>query len=154
MKRVSVIHIFVEWREYKWNERCLSIAVNIIKGLFCFPFIRGPWWMKKAQSGPRLPCGRSRWGVSPKYEILVRSILGPAAGEYLATEEEFWEREEMNTKQCHQSENKMLCIKGNLLTTTIQEYNLLHLLVILRSLDTCIYLMECSIYTINLMECS
>ena len=55
------------------------------------------------------------------------------------------EREEMNTKQCHQSENKMLCIKGNLLTTTIQGYNLLHLLVIFRSLATCIYLMERSI---------
>ena len=51
----------------------------------------------------------------------------------------------MNTKQCHQSENKMLCIKGNFLTTTIQGYNLLHLLAIFRSLATCIYLMERSI---------
>ena len=93
----------------------------------------------------RQPCGRSRW-FSPKYEI--HPILGPAqpsAGEYLATEEGFRERAEMNTKQCHQSENKMLCIKGNLLTTTIQEYNLLHLLVIFRSLAMCIYLMECSL---------
>ena len=97
--------------------------------------------MKAAQSGWRLPRGRSRW-VSCKYEILG-SILGPAVGEYLATEE--GEREEMNTKQCHQSENKMLCIKGNFLTTTIQGYNLLHLLAIFRSLATCIYLMERSI---------